>query len=299
MRALLLLSFGAAATGCTGLSPGALALADAPHHATHVHIAAPRSAPSRVPIHGPVELRRQHPATDVFEREQSLGLTTVTVVQHADLEVRSVVTVQQMPDGSLRETEDVLDIETSAERARHLAEQTIGARLTAQVDDRNRIVEPTATSTGHSRQMIFILKLLLDRIRPTFPDAAVEVGHRWSAEPFTVDSRPVRGWVAVDAEPQFELLEVERRDGVPTAVIGWFVALRVAPFGQLGTPIEGRGAIRGTTTLELADGKSGVTDLEIEIGLRPAGAPEDVEPLVRVGARYRETLRRRVSATSR
>lgn len=297
MRPLLIVVLVGGATGCTGLSPGALALADAPHHATSVTLAAPVRRPSRRPIEGPVELRRHHGALDTFDREQRIALTTVTVVQHADLQVQSVVTVQAMPDGSFRETEDVVHIETSSERAQPLAERTVGARLTAQVDERNRLVEVTATSTGHSRQMIFVLKLLLERIRPTFPDEPVAIGDRWSAEPFTVDSRPVRGWVAVDAEPQFELVDLERRDGVAVAEIAWYVPLRVAPFSQLGAPIEGRGAIRGTSTVEVSDGRSGATDLEIEVGLRPVGAPDDAEPLVTVGARYRETMRRRVTNT--
>ncbi|HJL19661.1 MAG TPA: hypothetical protein RMH99_28625 [Sandaracinaceae bacterium LLY-WYZ-13_1] len=281
--------------GCSSLRPGALALADGADRPA-VTMRTTRRAPSRGPLRGPVLLRRRHGATAVYERTQRLESTSVGLAGGLDVRARSRLTVQRLPGGRWRETEDFLEIATVASGERRALERARTVRLHLRADDRNRAVE-LAWGVGRASPALgLLLKTALERLRVVYPRGAVDRGDRWAARPFVVDGHGAGIPVRIRVEPRFTVRDLERRDGQPVARIGWDLAIRVFPFAALGAPVEGQGRARGETLVELADGRTGHTALDITIGLRPAGTPATAEPPLRLGVRYTETVRRFVTA---
>jgi hypothetical protein len=159
-------------------------------------------------------------------------------------------------------------------------------RMEHVVDARSRIVSgPTPSGSGPSASFLDELAEVLRHVRVTFPDHPVRTGERWDGEAVTWDTRPL-GWVVLEWRPTFELEQVE--DGV--ARIRWHGEVRAQPFRMMGMSLEGVGEVFGITEVALADGWSGRTDLDIEVGLRPAGA--SIPPPFRVSAKYIEVVAR-------
>ncbi len=161
-----------------------------------------------------------------------------------------------------------------------------GVRMEHAVDARNRVVSgPTFEGSGPSASFLDELADVVRHVRAVFPEGEVRPGDRWEGDPITWDTRPL-GWVVLEWRPTFELERVEA--GV--ARIRWRGEVRVHPFRMMGMSLEGVGEIFGITEVALDDGFAGRTDLDIDVGLRPAGA--SIPPPFRVRAKYVETVRR-------
>lgn len=159
-------------------------------------------------------------------------------------------------------------------------------RMDHVVDGRSRIVSgPTPSGEGPSASFLDELAEVFRNVRVTLPDHPVRPGDRWEADAVTWDTRPL-GWVVLEWRPTFELEQVV--DGV--AHIRWRGEVRVQPFRMMGMSLEGVGEVFGITEIALDDGWSGRTDLDIDVGLRPAGA--SIPPPFRVSAKYVEEVRR-------
>ncbi len=158
-------------------------------------------------------------------------------------------------------------------------------RMSMRVAPTNTVVDgPTRSGDGPSASFLEELAEVFRNVRVIFPDHPIHIGERWEGPAIVWDTRPL-GWVTLDWRPAWVLEGVE--DGV--ARIRWDGELGVQPFRAMGLALEGAGTVRGVTNVALDDGTAGNTDLDIVVGLRPAGG--GISALT-IRAKFLEEVRR-------
>jgi hypothetical protein len=158
-------------------------------------------------------------------------------------------------------------------------------RVQVSVDAQNRVIEgPTPSSNGGPST--FVLEELVEvfrHLRVVFPDEPVRIGERWSGSFVRWDTEPLAP-IVLEWDPSFELEGVQ--DGI--ARVRWSAELHVLPFSAMGLSLEGQGSVEGVSLVDLGDGFTGRTELELRVGLRPAGG--GVAPIT-LYAKYVEEVR--------
>jgi hypothetical protein len=160
-------------------------------------------------------------------------------------------------------------------------------RITMQqvVDAQNRVVRgPTPSGSGPSETFLGELAEMMRNMRVTYSERPVRIGERWEGARVVWDTSPM-AMVILEWQPTFTLEHVEDR----VAEIRWDADLLIQPFTVMGISIEGRGEIAGVSRIELADGFAGRTELDLSVGVRPAGG--GIAPFT-VHAKYVDEVRR-------
>ncbi len=158
-------------------------------------------------------------------------------------------------------------------------------RMELVVDEQNGVIEgPTPSGTGGpSAEILSEITDVFRYLRIRFPDRPVQIGERWAGAGVRWDAQPLAP-IVLEWDPMFELESVE--DDV--ARVRWSAELRVLPFTAMGLSLEGQGEVVGTSLVDLADGFTGRTELDLRIGLRAAGG--GVAPIT-LYAKYVEEVR--------
>lgn len=237
-----------------------------------------------------IVIARDHPPGVHYERTLAAWLSNNGAGRAFRFEARATSEVSPDPAGGFTEELRFAPLEMSGPEGRvdPLPSEFVGlerVRMSMRVATTNAVVDgPTHSGDGPSASFIEELIEVLRNIRVVFPDRPLRIGERWEGPAIAWDTRPL-GLITLEWRPAWILESVE--DGV--AHVRWDGALGISPFRMFGLMLEGAGSVRGITNVSLEDGTSGNTDLDIEVGLRPAGG--GISALT-VRAKFLEEVRR-------
>jgi hypothetical protein len=236
-----------------------------------------------------ITLERRHPRPASYERTLAAWLSNNGAGRPFRFEARVSSDVAPLPDGSFSEELRFAPLEVSGADGPidPLPSDLVGlerVRMTMRTGATNAIIEgPAHSGDGPSASFLGELAEVFRHLRLVYPDRPLRIGERWEGPPIVWDTRPL-GWITLELTPTWILESVE--DGV--ARVLWESDLTIQPFRAMGLNLEGAGEVRGVTLVALDDGTSGSTDLDIDVGLRPAGGGITA---LRVRAKFLEEVR--------
>ena len=170
---------------------------------------------------------------------------------------------------------------------RYEAVEGAGARLPSMqmrtlIDLRHHVLEGPEPTESSPRSQAVVLALAFERLlAPYYPLESVRPGDSWSEPAFHWGIPPIDP-AAVEVERRFALERV--RDGV--AHIRWDTAVRLQELSVGGVSLSGEVSITGERQVALEDGLSGEALFDVEVDVRPSGAPGMLARL-QIGAKVR------------